>query len=146
MANIVFQGPAALTLDGKGRFAMPSRHRELLAAMGVGQLTVTKNLGRSLLIYPRPEWEAFRDRLSALPAESNPYKRLLLGNAVDVELDASGRILVAPELRKFAAIERDVMLLGMGNHFELWDDALHAEAEARLLEAELPESLKNLSF
>lgn len=146
MANIVFQGPAALTLDGKGRFAMPSRHRELLMAMGVSQLTLTKNLGRSLLVYPRPEWEQFRDRLAALPAEANAYKRLLLGNAIEVELDATGRLLVAPELRRFAGLDRDVMLLGMGNHFELWDSAQHDEAEARLLEAELPDSMKSLSF
>lgn len=146
MANIVFQGPAALTLDGKGRLAVPSRHRELLTAMGVTHLTVTKNIGRSLLVYPRPAWESFSERLAALPADANPYKRLLLGNATEVELDPSGRILVAPELRKFAGLERDVMLLGMGHHFELWDDALHAEAEAKLLEAELPASMKNLSF
>lgn len=146
MANIVLQGAAALTLDGKGRLAVPSRHRELLTTMGVSHLTVTKNIGRSLLVYPRPAWEAFSERLAALPADANPYKRLLLGNASEVEIDASGRILVSPELRKFAGLERDVMLLGLGNHFELWDDARHTEAEDRLLEAELPGSVKNLSF
>ena len=146
MANIVFQGPAALTLDGKGRIAMPSRHRELLAAMGVSQLTITKNRENSLLIFPRPAWEGFRDKIAALTAEANPWKRLFLGSAMDVELDGSGRVLVAPELRSFAGLDRDVMLLGMGSHFELWDAQRHAESEARLMQAELPDSLKNLSY
>ena len=71
MASIVFQGPAALTLDGKGRIAMPARHRELLAAMGVNQLTVTKHPEGSLMIFPRPAWETFRDRVAALPMEAS---------------------------------------------------------------------------
>ena len=70
MANIVFQGPAALTLDGKGRIAVPARHRELLTAMGCNQLTITKHPEGSLMIFPRPAWEAFRDKVAALPMEA----------------------------------------------------------------------------
>ena len=102
MANVVFQGPAALTLDGKGRIAIPSRHRELLAAMGVHQLTVTKHPEGSLLIFPRPAWENFRDRVAALPMDSSGWKRVFLGNAMDVDIDGSSRVLIAPELRKAA--------------------------------------------
>ena len=99
MANVVFQGPAALTLDGKGRIAIPARHRELLAAMGVHQLTVTKHPEGSLMIFPRPAWEHFRDRVAALPMDSSGWKRVFLGNAMDVDIDASSRVLIAPELR-----------------------------------------------
>jgi len=146
VANVVFQGPAALTLDGKGRIAIPARHRELLAATGVQQLTITKNPGNSLLIFPRPAWEHFRDRVAALPMDSSGWKRLFLGNAMDVEIDASSRVLIAPELRAFAGLVRDVMLIGMGSHFELWDAQRHAAHEAEVMQSEMPDSLKSFSF
>ncbi len=146
MANIVFQGPAALTLDGKGRIAMPARHRELLAAMGVNQLTVTKHPEGSLLIFPRPAWEIFRDKVAALPMDSSGWKRVFLGNAMDVEIDASSRVLIAAELRSAAGLVRDVMLLGMGSHFELWDAERYAAHEAAVMQSAMPESLKNFSF
>jgi MraZ protein len=146
VANIVFQGPAALTLDGKGRIAVPARHRELLTAMGVDQLTITKHPEGSLLIFPRPAWETFRDKVAALPMEAAGWKRVFLGNAMDVDIDASNRVLIAPELRASAGLVRDVMLLGMGSHFELWDAKAHAEHESRVMQSEMPESLKSFSF
>jgi len=146
VANIVFQGPAALTLDSKGRIAMPARHRELLSAMGVSQLTITKHPEGSLMIFPRPAWENFRDRVSALPMEASGWKRVFLGNAMDVEIDASSRLLIAPELRSSAGLTRDVMLIGMGSHFELWDAQRHAEHEAKVMQTEMPDSLKSFSF
>ena len=146
MANIVFQGPAALTLDSKGRIAMPARHRELLTAMNVHQLTVTKHPDGALMIFPRPAWEQFRDRIAALPMDAAGWKRVFLGNAMEVEIDASSRLLIAPELRASAGLVRDVMLLGMGSHFELWDASRHAEHEAKVMQSEMPESLKSFSF
>jgi MraZ protein len=146
VASVVFQGPAALTLDGKGRIAMPARHRELLAAMGVNQLTVTKHPDGSLLIFPRPAWEIFRDKVAALPMDSSGWKRVFLGNAMDVEIDASSRLLIAPELRAAAGLARDVMLLGMGSHFELWDAERHATHEAAVMQSAMPDSLKSFSF
>ena len=146
VATIVFQGPSALTLDGKGRIAMPARHRELLGAMGVSQLTITKNPEGSLMIFPRPAWEAFRDRLMTLPMAASGWKRVFLGNAVDVDIDASSRVLIAPELRASAGLVRDVMLIGMGNHFELWDAERHAAHEASVMQSEMPDALKDFSF
>ena len=146
VATIVFLGPSALTLDGKGRIAMPARHRELLGAMGVSQLTITKNPEGSLMIFPRPAWEAFRDRLMTLPMAASGWKRVFLGNAVDVDIDASSRVLIAPELRASAGLVRDVMLIGMGNHFELWDAERHAAHEASVMQSEMPDALKDFSF
>ena len=147
VASIVFQGPAALTLDGKGRIAMPARHREVLAAMGVSQLTITKHPEGSLMIFPRPAWEVFREKVAALPMSASGWKRIFLGNAMDVEIDASSRVLIAPELRAAAGLTRDVMLLGMGSHFELWDKATHDAKEAEALAAGLAsESLQDLAF
>lgn len=146
VANIVFQGASALTLDGKGRLAMPSRHREVLAAIAVNQLTITKHPEGALMIFPRPAWEEFRDRVAALPMSASGWKRVFLGNAQDVEIDASSRVLIAPELRKSTGLDKDVMLLGMGSHFELWDAAKYAEHEARVMQSELPDALKDFSF
>lgn len=146
VAEIVFQGPAALTLDGKGRIAIPARHRDLLTAMEVNQLTVTKHPEGALLIFPRPAWITFRDKVAALPMEASGWKRVFLGNAMDVDIDASSRILIAPELRAAANLVRDVMLLGMGSHFELWDAQVHREHEAKVMQSEMPASLKSFSF
>jgi MraZ protein len=146
VASVVFQGPAALTLDGKGRIAMPARHRELLAAMGVHQLTLTKHPEGPLLVFPRPAWETFRDKVAALPMDSSGWKRIFLGNAMDVEIDASSRVLIAPELRASAGLVRDVMLIGMGSYFELWDAERHAAHEAAVMQSAMPDSLKSFSF
>ena len=146
VASIVFQGPSALTLDNKGRLAMPARHREVLGAMGVNQLTITKHPEGSLMIFPRPAWETFREKVAALPMSASGWKRIFLGNAMDVEIDGSSRVLIAPELRTAAGLERDVMLLGMGSHFELWDSARYAEHEAKVMQSEMPDALKDFSF
>ncbi len=114
--------------------------------MGVNQLTITKNPHGGLLVFPRPTWEIFRDKLAALPMEAAGWKRVYLGNAMDVEIDGSSRVLIAPELRAAAGLTRDVMLLGMGSHFELWDTARYAEHEAEVMQSPMPDSLKSFSF
>jgi MraZ protein len=125
---------------------MPARHRELLAAMGVHELTITKHPEGALMVFPRPAWEQFREKVAALPMSASGWKRVFLGNAMDVEIDASSRVLIAPELRAAAGLTREVMLLGMGSHLELWDAARYAEHEARVMASEMPEVLKDFSF
>ena len=146
MAEIVFQGASALALDAKGRLAVPARHRDVLGALAQGRLTVTKHPEGSLMIFPRPAWETFRDKVSALPMEAAGWKRVFLGNAMDVEIDASSRVLVSPELRQAAGLVKDVMLLGMGSHFELWDVQRYQAHEAEVMQQGLPESLGDFSF
>jgi MraZ protein len=146
VADLAFQGPAALTLDGKGRIAIPARHRAQLEAASVGQLTLTRHPQGYLLVFPEPVWRDLRPRIAALPEEANAWKRMLLGNAMDVDIDASSRVLVAPELRSAAGLTRDVMLLGMGRHLELWDAQRLAAHEAETLAAPIPEAVKAFSF
>ncbi|OWQ93757.1 cell division/cell wall cluster transcriptional repressor MraZ [Roseateles aquatilis] len=146
MANVVFQGASALALDAKGRLTVPARHREVLQALCAGQLTLTKHPEGCLMVFPRPAWEQFRDRVAALPMSAAGWKRVFLGNAQDVEVDAAARVLVAPELRAAAALQKDVMLLGMGSHFELWDAQAYAAHEAAVMQSELPDALKDFSF
>jgi MraZ protein len=105
--------------------AVPSKHREALLAHGEGRLVVTADPSRCLLLYPLPAWEPIQQKLMALSSFNDRIRvlqRLLVGHADDVELDGAGRILVPPALRVFAGIERQVVLVGQGNRFELWGD------------------------
>jgi MraZ protein len=146
VAELIFQGPAALTLDGKGRVAIPARHRALLDDAQVGKLTITKHPKGYLLVFPQPVWADLLPRLMALSEDASFWKRTLLGHANEVEIDASSRVLIAPELRAAAGLTRDVMLLGMGRHLELWDaQRLDAHA-AEAAQAPLPESVKAFTF
>ncbi len=126
----MFQGSSALTLDAKGRMSIPARHRDVLQSEEQGRLTLTRHPDGCLMLYPRSIWEEKRKQIAALPASARPLQRLLLGNAQDVDMDGAGRILVAPELRAAAGLNRDVMLLGLGSNFELWD---RAQWEARCM-------------
>jgi MraZ protein len=144
VAEIVFEGGAGLMLDGKGRVTVPARHREALKATCNDQLTITKNPKRCLTIFPRPAWESFRARLLALPMSNDDWRRIYIGSASHVEIDAASRVLIAPELREWAAIERDVLLIGMGARFELWDKTRHEAHEATVLAAGLPDVMRDM--
>ncbi|MFN3886895.1 MAG: division/cell wall cluster transcriptional repressor MraZ [Aquabacterium sp.] len=143
---MVFQGASALALDAKGRMAVPARHRDALSALCSGQLTITKNPDGCLMVFPRPAWEAFRDKVAALPMSAAGWKRIFLGNAMDVEVDSAARVLISPELRAAAGITKDVMLLGMGSHFELWDAARYAAHEAEVMAQPMPDALQDFTF
>jgi MraZ protein len=121
---MMFRGVTNLTLDAKGRLAVPARYRERLIERCQGQLVVTVDSDHCLLIYPLPEWEEVEHKLARLPSlnpRARQLQRLLLGHATEVELDAAGRVLLPTPLREFAGLARDVMLIGQANKFELWD-------------------------
>ncbi len=142
----MFQGASSLSLDAKGRLSVPTRHRDVLSATAAGQLTVTKHPHGCLMVFPRNEWEKFRDRIAALPMSAQWWKRIFLGNAMDAEMDGAGRVLISPELRAAAGLGKEAVLLGMGNHFELWDAATYAAQEAEAMSGEMPDVLKDFSF
>jgi MraZ protein len=119
----MFQGATALSLDAKGRLAVPTRHRDALQSGNGGKQVLTAHPHRCLLLYPAPAWEPIRNRImgfSSFDAQASLWKRLLVGFAEEVELDASGRLLLSPELRKFAGLDKQVMMVGQGSHFEIW--------------------------
>ena len=125
---------------------MPTRHRDVLSAIAYCQITITKHPHGCLMIFPRNEWEKFRGKIASLPMQAQWWKRIFLGNAMDVDIDATGRVLISPELRAAAGISKDTVLLGMGNHFELWDAATYAAHEAEQMKAEMPDVFKDFSF
>lgn len=121
----MFQGAEALSLDTKGRLAIPARHRDLLVRECAGRMVVTAHLHRCLLLFPEAAWEPIRTQVLAAPsfeARSAAAKRVLVGNAREVELDAAGRLLIAPELRSYAGLDKAVRLVGLGSHFEIWGE------------------------
>lgn len=142
----MFQGASSLTLDAKGRLSVPTRHRDALGGAAGGQLTITRHPDGCLMIFPRTQWEEFRERVSALPMSAQWWKRIFLGNAMDVDMDGTGRVLISPELRQAANITRETMLLGMGKHLELWDKAKYDEQEAKAMQGETPDVIKDFSF
>ncbi len=148
----VFQGPSEISLDSKGRLAIPTRYREILRAQSEGQLVITAHPHRCLLLYPRTAWEPIRDAImktSGLDRQTTLLQGLLVGHADDVEMDSAGRVLVSPALRRFSRIEREVMMFGQGSHFKLWAPAAWEEqfAEIERLGAGLvPAGLESLSF
>jgi len=121
----MFQGATALTLDAKGRLAIPARHRDALAAASGGQLVLTAHPHGCLLLFPAPAWEPIRDKIlktSSFDVRAAALKRVLVGNALDMEMDSAGRLLIAPELRQHAKLDKVVRFVGMGTHFELWGE------------------------
>jgi MraZ protein len=142
----VFQGAAKLAVDPKGRISMPTRHRDALVASCEGRLTITRHPDGCLLVYPRPQWEAKRAELAVLPYAARALQRLLLGSAIDVELDTAGRLLVPTVLRDDARLAREATLIGMGAHFELWEPELLREREERDLAGGLPDAAAGFSF
>jgi MraZ protein len=135
----MFRGATKLNLDDKGRMVMPTRHRERLREIAEGRVVVTIDRDQCLLIYPQPEWEVIERKLMALPtlhAQSRRLQRLMVGHATELQLDGHGRLLLSPELREFAALGRQAMLIGQGNRFELWDEARWQERRDLWLRSE----------
>lgn len=135
----MFRGATKITLDEKGRMVMPTRYREQIVERAQGKVVVTvDSRDRCLLIYPLPEWELIESRLMKLPTlneEARRLQRLMVGHADDVELDGHGRILLSPELRQFASLERHGMLIGQGGRFELWNEPAWAERREEMLQS-----------
>ena len=121
----MFRGASKVTLDAKGRLAIPSRFREHLLTRADGHLVATVDRAGCLLIYPQPEWEDFARRLNALPSmkpQVREFQRVVLGNATDLEIDSQSRVLISRALRDYAELDKQAMLVGQGKKFELWDE------------------------
>jgi MraZ protein len=121
----MFRGVSQLSLDAKGRIAVPARYRELLSTNCEGRMVVTVDRDGCLLLYPAPEWERIEQALMSRPnmnSQVRKLQRLLVGHATECELDGQGRLLVPPPLRDFARLDKRVVLVGQGNKFEIWDE------------------------
>lgn len=142
MSDIVFQGTSAIALDAKGRITVPVRQRDLLMQACEGRITLTKHPDGYLWVLPRQRWEATREHLMSMSMDADPWRRVFLGSAVDVEIDGAARVLVPPELRAAAGLAKDVLLIGNGRVLELWDAARHAAHEAQLMAQPMPAEIR----
>ncbi len=148
----MFRGVAQLSLDSKGRLKVPSRYREALLMRCAGRLVITADFDKCLLLYPLPDWEPIQQKLmglSSLNPRIRDLQRQLIGYAEDIEMDAAGRVLVSPALREFAALEKNAVLVGQGNKFELWDKQKWEQALERSSgfgDGDLPPELEGFSL
>ena len=149
----MFRGATKVTLDAKGRLAIPTRYRERLAGRCDGQIIVTVDKDHCLLVNPLPDWEDLERKLVRLPSMNRAARRIvriMVGYATEVDMDGSGRILVSKELREFASLEKQAMLIGQGNKFELWDETTWNEKRDAWLsqddDGELPPDLESIAF
>ena len=141
---MVFRGGPVLSLDGKGRITVPARWLAALMADVQGKMVVAKNPDRCLSLYPLPVWEQFENHLLSLPAVDDAWRRIFIGSATEVEIDSGSRVLIPPELRSWAGLEKEVKFMGVGAHFELWDMARYEERELAAIAQGRPEPLRNL--
>lgn len=147
----MFQGASQINLDAKGRLAVPVKHRDGLASPSEGKLVLTAHPHGCLVLYPLAAWEPKRDQLNKFPSldrTASAWKRLLIGFAEEITLDAAGRLLVSPELRAYAGIEKQVMFVGQGSHFEVWNLAAWNDQLKALTSgaAGLPPGTENFSL
>ena len=148
----MFQGASALNLDAKGRLAVPTKHRQALHEYGMGELVLTAHPHRCLLLYPRPAWGPIRAKImgySSLERQASLLQTLLVGFADDVAMDSAGRVLIAPELRTFAEMDKEVMMVGQGSHFKIWS-SVNWEKQLQEILAQgdklLPPGMENFSL
>lgn len=137
-------------MDPKGRMAVPSRIRDELVELCAGRLWLTAHMQeKCLLVYPEPEWQQILPKIQSLPTihpEVRRIQRLFIGQAVNLEMDGNGRILVPPTLREFAHLDKKLMLVGLGNKLELWsEDAWHQQLD-QPAQGDMPAELQSLSF
>jgi MraZ protein len=154
----MFRGVNTLSLDSKGRMAIPTRYRDQLARSCNGLMVLTINALDSdhcLLLYPQPEWEEIERKimkLSSFNKQTRKLQRMLVGHATECEMDGNGRILLPPPLREFSGLNKEVVLIGQGNKFEIWDDGMWNTRRGEWLKDEgtgddkLPPDLESLSL
>ncbi|TCT16847.1 MraZ protein [Natranaerovirga pectinivora] len=115
----MFMGEYKHTIDEKGRLIVPSKFRDMLGDTFV----VTKGLDNCLFIYPEQEWQAFEEKLKNLPVANKgarKFTRFFLAGANQCTVDKQGRILVPNNLREFACLDKEVILIGVSNRIEIW--------------------------
>ncbi len=107
------------TIDAKGRLIIPSKFRDALG----DEFVISKGMDGCLYVYANEDWNAFEQKLTSLPVtnkSARQFARFFLAGAASVEVDKQGRILVPGNLREFAKLDKDVVLVGVGSRIEIW--------------------------
>lgn len=139
----MFLGRYSHSIDDKGRVAIPSRFREFFRGQGV----LTRGIDRCLTLYPLETWQPLAEKVSALSIsdpDARAFRRMVFAEAAIVEFDRQGRILLPPELRAYAGLEREAIIVGVHTYIELWSPEGWAN-QAELLAAEGPSIAQRLA-
>ena len=148
----MFQGETAITIDDKGRLAIPTSYRDVIAREAGNRLVFTYNPFEAgcLYLYPQAVWERVRDQVNALPRTRQVNRQMqlkLVGAACFVEPDGNGRISIPASQRSASGLEKRAVLLGMGDKFEIWSEqAHHAQIRQTLSDADLGDGLLDLQL
>ena len=150
----LFRGGSSINLDAKGRMALPTRYRTDLIERCDGRVVLTVHDDHCLLLYPQPEWDEIERKLVRLPNQNKRTRilqRMLLGHATELEMDKNGRILIPPRLREFANLEKRVVLAGLGNKFEVWNEEAWEKSCGDWVsddgsDEDMPDSLESLTL
>lgn len=140
----MFVGQYAHSIDAKGRLAVPAKFRgELKKAV------VTKGLEQCLVLYPKKQWDVLAGKLAAMPiskANNRAFARLMLAGAMDVEVDSQGRIILPEYLRQYAGVDKKVVITGLYDRLEIWDEARWTayQAATEKNSTEIAEALQEL--
>ncbi len=140
----VFEGTFVLRLDAKGRLCLPTAIRDGFATDGA--LEVTRHPDGCLILYPTDAWREVRARLAALPYAARGLQRIVLGGATQVALDSHSRLQISASLRNLAHLEREVILIGLGNRLELWDRAAYEANETEAMAREPAQEVQAFTF
>lgn len=126
----MFIGEYQHTIDDKGRLAVPAKFRAELEEGAV----VTRGLDNCLFLYTSQEWNALAQKISSLPisqANSRAFSRLMLAGAMDVQVDKQGRIILPDYLRSYASLKKKVVVAGLYNRLEIWDESTWEDYKSR---------------
>lgn len=143
----MFMGEHQHNLDKKGRVILPARFRELLGE----KFVITRGLDNSLFVYPQEEWKSLENKLKALPftkADARAFTRFFFSGAVECETDKQGRVLIPNNLREYAFLDKEVVVIGVSNRMEIWskDKWLKYTSEANLSFEKIAEEMADFQL
>ena len=149
----MFIGSHSITMDAKGRIAIPTRVREQLSEICDGHIVLTASTqDNCLLIFPKPKWDQIVETINKLPPRKSKMLRrtklIMMGYANEIEIDGSGRMLIPPTLRKYASLDdKKLMVIGQGENLEICSETVFNDfLDEDVGDEELPEELANLAF
>jgi len=143
----MFLGEYTYSIDEKKRLAIPTKFRQVLGKKAV----ITRGLDRCLFLYSFREWQQLADKLSKLPlaqADARGFARLMLAGAMEGDLDKLGRVLVPDYLKEYASLNKKVVIAGVYNRIEIWDEGKWLAYKTRIEKevGDMAERLKELGI
>ncbi len=142
VGEYMFTGEYSHSIDPKNRMFLPSSMREEMSE----EVFVVKGVDECIAVYPKESWEEFTEKLNSLPEmQARKVKRTLLASAIKTKIDSQGRILISQAHKAYAGLDKNVCVIGVGNHIEIWD-ADKWIAENDMNSEEMAETLMSLGF